>query len=394
MSTAQTYHDALFALSGNPIVAGARTALLASISDNEVIDVITHGLKAGIRREDLNAIATVVLDDLARTRKANDVPAPVEVKRDGDNSGIDGDSDGSGRKTVRDPSGPKVQKGEQPGLSKAAQHLPAQTPKSRGTLSSTASGKRKGSDITQAAKKTRKASPEPMDDEEDLVKQEDSAEDKSANVIAKETKEASSYPWPPTSSCASETDSDADTSLEKAAPRWLTQKSTVMTKSSLFDSGDNKEGYYSAALKFDRFRKLLGREVVQISDTDLEFWAPIRQGYDMHNWCEFPVSFVKEAARKFNEDYLKTAVNRKEFEKMMKDSKRTTKCVRLLLDRGKTPGSSSEPRYMRACTYCAATGKLCVTIDRFPGHKPRLLVHPLASKKCKDWRSMDFWVHK
>lgn len=83
MSTVQNYHDALLALSGNPALAAARSGLLVGMSGEELIDVITCGLKTCISREGLNTIATRLFEEIAATQAGGGV-APVEDKDGGD----------------------------------------------------------------------------------------------------------------------------------------------------------------------------------------------------------------------------------------------------------------------------------------------------------------------
>jgi len=103
MAASKIYHDALLALSGNPVVAAARTALLVGISENELVDVINYTLKTGVPREKLNAIATSLFDELATPRRVDDGVAPEGEEDGGDDDDDDEDSDGAVRRARRGP---------------------------------------------------------------------------------------------------------------------------------------------------------------------------------------------------------------------------------------------------------------------------------------------------
>lgn len=67
-STAQNYFKALLALSGDPASADARKGLLVNIRDQDLVDVIKHGLTE-IPRAGLEEVAANLLDILVREQK-------------------------------------------------------------------------------------------------------------------------------------------------------------------------------------------------------------------------------------------------------------------------------------------------------------------------------------
>jgi len=410
MSTAKGYHDALLVLSGNPVFAAARDALLASISDNELLDVITHGLKTGSPRETLNAIATRLLDGLATAGRVGDAVPPVQGNHDDDDDGGDHDDSGDvgGRKDSGGSSGHAAQRGEGNSHSnvktitniqkarwpvQTAQQKPTETPTAKPTPSSTATKKRTGDCLMQDGKKRRNVSPEPMDDEEDIVKAEKWVENKAANDIAKETEQASSSATKAASS-ASETDSDTDTSLDQDTPWKRTQKLSVMPDLNLVDSDDEEDEDYSGdvyptPLPISRIKK-----TIQIPNIDLSFWVPTAaKDSRSKSLNDFPIAFVKWAIRKFNEDYLKTSADRREYQKLVEGSYNGRKCVsrKLQKDWSASWGSAN---VKWTCVSCEFDGKLCAKFWTTADGKGRLTIYPLASSGIEDWQSTDFWVKK
>ncbi|KAI4661509.1 uncharacterized protein J4E88_010957 [Alternaria novae-zelandiae] len=396
MSTAKGYHDALLTLSGNPVFAAARDALLASISDNELLDVITHGLKTGSPRETLNAIATRLLDGLATAGRVGDAVPPVEGNHGGrDDEGDHDDSgDVGGRKDSGGSSGHVARRGDARWPIQTALQKPTETPTTKGTRSSTADNKRTGDCLMQDGKKRRYVSPDPMDDEEDIVKAEKWVENKAANDIAKGTEQASSNATK-TASSASDTDSDTDTSLDQDTPWKRTQKLSVMPDLNLVDSDDEDDEDYSGdafpiPLPTSRIKK-----TIQIPNIDLSFWVPTAaKDSRSKSLNDFPIAFVKWAIRKFNEDYLKTSRNRELYQKMVEKSYNGNKCVERRLDKYWAPASWVKPNVKWTCNNCQRYGKLCAKFTRTHEGKATLVIYPLVSSGVEDWQSTDYWVRK
>ncbi|KAH6858838.1 hypothetical protein BKA58DRAFT_444024 [Alternaria rosae] len=150
MSTAQRYHDALLALSGNPALVAARSGLLIGMSSEELIDVITCGLRTGVTRGFLNIIATQVFEEIAATQ-AGGVIAPVEDKDGGD---VTDDSNNVVRNDSQTPRRRAERGSREPRPTQVSHYQPVQTPKARTTQSSTANRKRRGSNLARTGKKT------------------------------------------------------------------------------------------------------------------------------------------------------------------------------------------------------------------------------------------------
>jgi hypothetical protein len=96
MSTARSYYDALLALSGKPALADAQRALLATIGEQDLREVVNHTLKSGISKGVLEYVAGRLLDVAVaeRARKADKVfhkddenDARDEVEVQGSSSG-------------------------------------------------------------------------------------------------------------------------------------------------------------------------------------------------------------------------------------------------------------------------------------------------------------------
>jgi hypothetical protein len=78
MSSTESFYTALLALSGDPALVEARRGLLASIKDQDLCEVIAHGLASGICRASIESIATWVLDRaVARASRVGSVDVPV-----------------------------------------------------------------------------------------------------------------------------------------------------------------------------------------------------------------------------------------------------------------------------------------------------------------------------
>jgi hypothetical protein len=85
MSTTQSYHDVLSTLSGNVALAEARTALVTSISDDDLINIMTDGLKTSILRKRPNAFATELLEKIMTIQAEKEVSAQEQAEAgDGD----------------------------------------------------------------------------------------------------------------------------------------------------------------------------------------------------------------------------------------------------------------------------------------------------------------------
>ena len=415
MSTAKGYHDALLALSGNPVFAAARDTLLASISDKELLDVITHGLKTGSPRETLNAIATRLLDGLATARNVDGAAAPVEGKHGGDDDGDDDDSGSGGvRKSGR---GAKPRKKTDEGKSnlimktitnilkegtprrKRGPPKPAQTPTSQGTPSSTTNKKRTGDCLMQEGKKRRNASPQPMDDDEDCFKAENVEELEVVKVPAKKVIKKPSGTTAATNSnttaspnTAKETDSDLVTSCEDDEMWKKTQELSIMQDLHLVESDENyAEGLRATGLETQRINK-----VIQVPEVNVLFRVPTRTGFELKKMSEFPISFVKIIVRKFNEDYLKASANRGRYQKAIReeDKDRAHKCVFGRLYPLFQTVKRMEPYANKACSNCYVCQGLCARLERSIEDKVRLVIYPQGSKSGGDWQSLDFWVRQ
>jgi len=436
MSTAKGYHDALLALSGNPVFAAARDTLLASISDNELLDVITHGLKTGSPRETLNAIATRLLDGLARAPKVDDVVVPGKGKHGDDDGDDDHDSGGGGVRKSGGGGKPKVQevksklnpnlktitktqKERRPIAVKRAQPQPAQTPASQGTPSSTANRKRPGPKLAQPAKKRKDVSPEPMDDEEDFFKTEGMEEQEEAKEIArKDTKKhpsnapATNSNTTVSSSITKEIESQTDTSSEDDAMWKEIQNHSVIRDLQLVDrnnindkekNGDGKQA--DARVSASSLTK-----TIQIPDIEVRFKMPklLHIPSDAHRGTMdvFPLSFVKEYVRNFNRNYLVGEKNRTAFRDMIKKTSEYGLCVRCdeyLEQCHWWRARALAPHYVwkHCCVDCLGKASLCARSDEWvdynqvAGHgKIVLTVYPVRSDVFvgAGWRTIGFWV--
>ena len=66
MTTVDAYLKALLTLSGNEQLADARRALLKSINDNDLAEIVKKGMGREFARGGLEDIASVILDVVAR----------------------------------------------------------------------------------------------------------------------------------------------------------------------------------------------------------------------------------------------------------------------------------------------------------------------------------------
>ncbi|KAI4921590.1 hypothetical protein J4E90_000016 [Alternaria incomplexa] len=420
MSTAKGYHNALLALSGNPVFAAARDTLLASISDNELLDVITYGLKTGSPRETLNAIATRLLDGLARARNADDAAAPVEGKHGGDDGGDDDEDSGGGGGVRKSGRGGKP-KAQEVKITprKRAPPKPAQTPTSQGTPSSTTNKIRTGDCLMQDGKKRRNASPEPMDDDEDFFKAESVEEEEVAKVPAKKVIKKPSTEAPATkskttasSSTTKETDSNVNTSSEDDAMWKEIQKLSVIRDLQLVNSKDTDGKQKNGDGKQANARVVTSsiNKPIRIPDVEVRFMMPHMSSIPSNAYRGtmdvFPLSFVKEFVRNFNRDYLVGEKKRTAFRDMIDQKFPHGSCVHCVLNPGNAQGchcsvSAYSPNRKNVCDACLGETTLYARSEEWANHdkgpgamKIVLTVYPNPQglRSGIDWRNMRFWV--
>ncbi|KAI4917688.1 hypothetical protein J4E85_009780 [Alternaria conjuncta] len=401
MSTAKGYHDALLALSGNPVFAAARDTLLASISDKDLLDVITHGLKTGSPRETLDAIATRLLDGLARARNADGAAAQVEGRHGGDDGDDDDDSGGGGVRKSGRGAKPKKKTDEGTPRRKRGPPKPAKTPTSQGTQSPTTNKKRTGDCLMQDGKKRKDMSPEPMDDDEDFFKAEDTEELEVVEVPAKKIVKKPSTEAPATNSNttassnnATTTDSNKVTSSEDDAMWQEIQKNSVMRDLQLVDSNDSDGKQADARVSASHITK-----PIRIPDIEVVFRIPDTRPGKMKL---FPLSFVKEFVRRFNKDYLVGDKNRSAFRDMLDQKFPYDTCVHCVLNPRKAQGCHCSVRaYSRdwgnVCDACLGEATLCARLEEWANYKEGHAAKKIVLTVCPippgvlggaDWRSM------
>ncbi|KAI4656299.1 hypothetical protein J4E93_001018 [Alternaria ventricosa] len=365
MSTVQNYHDALLALSGNPALAAARSGLLVGMSGEELIDVITCGIKTGVSREGLTTIATQLFEEIAAAQ-AGGVVAPVEDNNGGD---VADDSDDVVRNKGR-------------------------TPRRREKHGS------KGGTLARAGKRTRAVSPESEGEEEDQINNQISGEEEEAEIIDGDKTEGDA-------NAAGDTNSDTDATPDeiRVTPWKEIQESSVMLDLSLTDSEDgcSSDEDYTEDLADTKLRCGIPRPrpttgIRFLPDIDVVFRVPIGEGFEFKELDEFPITFVKEMTRKFNHDFLRKSKHRTQFRKMMNEVDDADTCVYRLLD-APHPPEPEEPKpalvpYSEACPCCYEEKRLCARSIRSDELEPRLVVYPLGTAWINggDWRSMGFWI--
>lgn len=94
VSTAQGYLNALLALSVNPALADARQNILTNLTDDELDEVIGHGLHMEYRRLELESYAERLLDSITAGHAAKDMENNQIMKARGN---IGGQSDKQGK---------------------------------------------------------------------------------------------------------------------------------------------------------------------------------------------------------------------------------------------------------------------------------------------------------
>jgi len=407
--------------SGKTALVNARKALVSNILHHDLIDVITYGLKTGIPLLSLRTITIRVLDELAAAQAANVVAAPGGDAHGGDDGGDD-ENGGGGRKSDQIAHERTVQEGggksyyytdtnaniqEESRPAQAAQQRPAQTPTSRATRSSTENGKRKGNDFSQAAKKRKSVNPEPMDDEEGLIKKESLAvEEEAVGIIGSDTEATSSNAMTTdsnttaSSSTTTETDSDTDTSLDKDTPWKTAQKLSIMPDLDLVDSDDDDDEDFTEYLDPAKRQKNWElTKATQIPEVKVFLAIPVGYDYGRKSLDYFPIVFVKQVIRKFNEDFLKRAGNRRAYQEMIKDKTSKHKCVYRYLRslQGKSVPDLN-PNDGWSCASCNEAGALCAKLVQLRNEeKPCLMIYPLwigGHYYGIEFQSLDHWVRK
>ncbi|KAI4626109.1 uncharacterized protein J4E87_004609 [Alternaria ethzedia] len=412
MSTVQNYHDALLALSGNPALAAARSGLLVGMSGEELIDVITCGLKTGISRDGLNIIAAQLFDEIAAAQ-AGGVVAPVEDNNSGD---VADDSDD----VVRN----------------------------------------KGRNLRRRAKRGGKASPDPKTKSNPIInyereekrkqscasrKEDKNHEEAEADIVVGDEPEGDA-------NAAADTNADTDATTDEAVPiPWKEiQEYSVMFDLSRIDSEDgcsSDEDYTEEFADTElwsggRFRTTTESSLMR--NIDVVFRVPIGEGFEFKELDEFPITFVKEMTRKFNKDYLRKPKHRTQYRKMMNEVDDADTCVYRLLNAPYPPKpkvdtpvqpepkpkplweldghellermyneerelseeekqriqqeqkQSQKESKERACSACYHHRKLCARFMKSDEGEPRLVIYPFGPAEINggDWRGMRFWVRQ
>jgi hypothetical protein len=391
MSTTRSYHQALLALSGNPALAAARTTLLASINNEELVDVITYSIKTGIPRESVNAIATRLLDELVTSRADGAAVAhaegegyadgvQIEVRNNNHSAGasnaptaregIDQPNSGTiavAKKNAEDASAPTTER-------QAAQISPA-----RVNLSSTANLKRTGSSLAQVGKKRKAVSSDFEADEAPITRKEN---------VSTENNEPGA-----TSSSARATYNNTAASINWYIPWEQIQNLSIMTDLELEDSDDEEDEDYTENPERNRLEVSERKKKILIPDVEIEFCFFTEQGIQRKKLTDFSSSFVEEVVRKFNQNYLKGSANRKKYKEMLKDGSHTSECVNRHLHPDKNRCHLNEAM---ACEFCVWDKKLCATLETGHGDDTKLAIykHESLYKIGSDWRLIEFWVRK
>jgi hypothetical protein len=391
MSTTRSYHQALLALSGNPALAAARTTLLTSINNEELVDVITYSIKTGIPRESVNAIATRLLDELVTTRADGAAVAQaggeghadgvqIEVRNNNHSAGAsDARAARQGKDELNSVTIALANKYPEDSPAPTAELQAAQISPARVTRSSTADRKRRGSSLAQVGKKRKATRPDFEADEEPITRKEnDSSENNETGA---------------TSSSARATDNDTAASINRDIPWKQIQKLSVMTDLDLEDSGDEEDEDDTEDPERNRLEVPYRKKKIQIPNLEIEFRLFTVQGIRRKKLTDFSISFVKEVVSKFNQDYLTGSANRKKYHDMLKEGTYTTKCV----NRQLYPDNKWYNMYAdMACNSCYRNQRLCARVETWhmDGMKLAIYQHESFYDVGTDWRSISFWVRK
>ncbi|KAI4648368.1 uncharacterized protein J4E79_009990 [Alternaria viburni] len=281
MSTVQNYHDALLALSGNPALAAARSGLLVGMSGEELIDVITCGLKTGVSRESLNTIATQLFEEIAATQAGGGV-APVEDKDGGD---VADDSDDVVRNKGRTPR----RRAKRGGKASADPNS-----ESNSIIDCETEEKRRQSCASREEDKS-------QTEEEDQVQTQISDEEGEAEIIVGDVTEGDA-------NTAGDTNSDTDATPDeiRVTPWTEIQEESVMLDLSLTDSEDGRSSDEDYTEEFAdteltcggiRDRPSATSESLFLPEIDVLFRVPTAEGFEFNEMDEFPIAFVKEMTR-------------------------------------------------------------------------------------------------
>ena len=418
MSTAHSYHDALLTLSGNPALAATRNALLASISDSELIDVIAHGLKTGARRAHLNTLATQRLDELSVAREEPTAVAHVEGEGGGDADGLHDETrnnDQSQSSSVR----PVIVQGECELLGNirttadietearptpAAQQKPVINPARNSGSSSLAKGKRKNEATGQAQNKRRYIPPLSDTDEEDLSVEElsvgeseediASTEDGKPDSIVELSEDEEEFP----EALVDKHDSSFfKAKISEMLISWeKVQSRSLLTDLVIIDSDDAKDKAHAgliAQIPWPHYgRDPMPSVSVRLEVTSTSYGFVNQPIYSQQPLSEYHAPFTKEVVRKFNSDYLKNGNDRLSYRTFI-ESKRgggDGACIRLLLEE---PCRPVEPKYS-ACETCVRKRLLCARREYYKYGKWDLVIWPLPEAYRKDIspNSMRYWV--
>jgi hypothetical protein len=390
MSTTRSYHQALLALSGNPALAAARTNLLTSINDEEIVDVITYSIKTSIPRESVNAIATRLLDELVATRADSAAVAQAGGEGHADDVQIEmrnnnhsaGASDGRAARQGKDePNSGTIALTSKNADTPAptAERRAAQIPPARVTRSSTGERKRRGSSLAQVGKKRKAIRSDFEADEEPITRKDnDSTENNETGA---------------TSSSARATDNDTAASINRDIPWKQIQKRSVMTDLDLEDSDDEEDEDATEDPERAELAVLLRKEKIQIPNVEVTFYLFTGKDIQRKKLSDFSISFVKEVVMKFNQDYLKGSANRRKYQEMLKEGTHTTKCVNCYL--------YSDNRLYNmykeiACAFCYSNKRLCTKVEKWHRDGVKLAIYPhgFLCDTGTDWRSIEFWVNK
>jgi hypothetical protein len=404
MSTAQSFLDALVTLSGNAALAEARNTLLMSISDKDLIDVITHGLNAGIPRARPNIAATALLEEIVTVRAADNAAAHAEdkVRGNGSDDAIGDDAARNGSQS--DSPTTEIVEGEGKCKSNSLDETTADTnaeqqptdsaqPKHAQDLSASAAqsspaGKKRKIDDRGRTQNVRRVQTPEREFHPDAAYS-DSGSDIDEQHFKSEI---------PSSNSENETTNGSNTDAFATTPKALTSWQTIRDSSLMMDLAliTNYEAQDRQHAKF-----VATCSPIIFPTTEVFFMVPVAKDISKGlMWraplSSFPLAFVKKMVEKFNKDFLASdGVRRKYFDSIKSKTKAGVRynCVRESVVGGHTTVKQPEKS---ACKGCLLAKTLCARRRRPDSCKVALAIYPLpqAERNYVNWRSFDFWVRK
>ncbi|KAF1829043.1 hypothetical protein BDW02DRAFT_602886 [Decorospora gaudefroyi] len=391
MATARSYYNALLALSGNPALADARKTLVACMPEQDLKDVVGHGLESGISKAGLEGIVARLLDSIVAEILAEPLQLLPEDVDDIAHSagGVRGSSDDP----IQDTNPLPTENAHQKSLADATTQV--------NILTSTNSKKRKPQAQLIRPLRQKRAVIEVPDAQEEAPKDETQSDTEAADLVgmSDEEEDSDAEQSSDASSDSTEEEITAEGSTDREISKWEdARRGSFMLNLQRYepdDANDNDDAGCCTGhvLRKSKLRVERASSEIYVREMEVKVRTGTRRHWYLKEFWQMPTSTVQALTEKFNRDFLTETRDRKTYQDLVGKNKTFRQCIRELLRDGvKIPTTREEEKYF-ACDGCIAERTLCARILRSYS-RIVLAILPLPSdiRNARGLYSMAVWV--